>query len=102
MYPEDDRVMISALQHYVFCKRQCALIHSEQVWTENALTASGRVLHSHVDSQGSETRRDLRQATAVWLTSGHLGVYGVADMLEFHRVEQPVDESGHTVAAVIK
>ena len=39
MYSEDDYIMISALQHYLFCPRQCALIHLDQYWSENLLTA---------------------------------------------------------------
>jgi CRISPR-associated protein Cas7/Domain of unknown function DUF83 len=35
----------SGLQHLVFCKRQWGLIHIEQIWAENRLTAEGRVLH---------------------------------------------------------
>ena len=83
--PDDSLVMISALQHYLFCKRQCALIHLEGAWGENWLTAAGRVLHERVDERKSESRRDLRQATAVRLVSHRLGVMGVADMVEFHR-----------------
>ncbi len=81
---DEPLVMLSALQHWLFCKRQCALIHLEQVWEENRLTASGRVLHERVDERKSETRRTLRQATAVRLVSHRLGVWGIADMVEFH------------------
>ena len=81
---DESLVMLSALQHWLFCKRQCALIHLEQSWSENRLTASGRVLHERVDERKSETRRTLRQATAVRLVSRRLGVWGVADMVEFH------------------
>ena len=53
MYSEDDYIMISALQHYLFCPRQCALIHLDQYWCENLLTASGRVMHERVDTPGT-------------------------------------------------
>ena len=96
---DESLVMLSALQHYLFCKRQCALIHLEQSWTENRLTASGRVLHERVDERKSETRRTLRQATAVRLVSHRLGVWGVADMVEFHLVESERDASGTKIAA---
>ncbi|MHB8764007.1 MAG: CRISPR-associated protein Cas4, partial [Deferrisomatales bacterium] len=56
-YPEADLVPLSALQHWQFCPRQCALIHLEQVWEENRLTAEGRVLHERVDAGGAEQRR---------------------------------------------
>ena len=46
MYSENELIPISALQHYLFCPRQCALIHLDQVWAENAFTAEGRLLHS--------------------------------------------------------
>ena len=35
MYAEDDLIPISALQHVLFCDRQYALIHLEQVWEDN-------------------------------------------------------------------
>ena len=97
--PDEDIVMLSALQHYLFCRRQCALIHLERSWTENRLTASGRVMHERVDERTSETRRVLRQATAVRLVSRRLGVWGIADMVEFHRTDAARDDAGETVAA---
>lgn len=83
---DDELVMLSALQHYLFCPRQCALIHVEGQWSENFLTASGRVLHERVDRMGAETRRDVHVATSLRLVSKRLGVMGVADLVEFHRV----------------
>lgn len=38
-------IPFSALQHYIFCLHQCALIHNEQAWAENYLTAQGKALH---------------------------------------------------------
>ena len=96
---DESLVMLSALQHWLFCRRQCALIHLERAWSENRLTASGRVLHERVDERKSEMRRDLRQATAVRLVSRRLGVWGVADMVEFHRADAAHDDAGETVAA---
>ena len=83
---DDEMIMLSALQHAVFCMRQCALIHLEGIWTENHLTATGRILHERVDNGMHETRRDVRLATALRLVSRRLGVIGIADMVEFHRV----------------
>ncbi len=93
--------MISTLLHYRFCRRRCALIHLEGAWEENRLTASGRVLHERVDERKSETRRTLRQATAVRLVSHRLGVFGVADMVEFHLMESERDETGRRIAALL-
>jgi CRISPR-associated exonuclease Cas4 len=59
MYSEDDLLPLSGLQHMAFCERQWALIHIEQQWEENPLTAEGRVLHEHVHGTGSESRKTL-------------------------------------------
>ena len=85
MYPESDLVPLSALQHYVVCPRQCALIHLEAVWIENARTAEGRVQHERVDRGGAEARRNVRRAYGVALRSLRLGIAGRADVVEFHR-----------------
>ncbi|MBQ8125078.1 MAG: CRISPR-associated protein Cas4 [Kiritimatiellae bacterium] len=97
--PDEPPVMLSALQHYLFCPRQCALIHLEGAWSENFLTASGRQLHERVDRRGGETRRDVHLATALRLVSNRLGLTGVADMVEFHRQESEFDAEGRCVAA---
>lgn len=99
MYPDDELVMISALQHLLFCRRQCALIHLEGVWRENYLTASGRQLHERVDKKGAETRRNVHLATSLRLLSRRLGVMGVADMVEFHRVDEANDTEGRQITA---
>ncbi len=89
MYIEDDLLPLSALQHLLFCERQCALIHIEQTWVENLYTAEGRVMHERVDTGRSESRRDVRVATSLALRSFRLGLVGKADVVEFHRVYEP-------------
>jgi len=86
MYNIDDLIQLSSLQHYAFCPRQCALIHVEQVWSENRLTAEGRIMHEHVHDEGRETRGDLCIEHGVPLRSLRLGLVGKADMVEFHRM----------------
>lgn len=98
MIADDELIMLSALQHYLFCPRQCALIHIEGSWKENFLTASGRTLHEHVDKVGSETRRDIHIATSLRLVSHRMGVMGVADLVEFHRTERSCDDLGRRMA----
>lgn len=86
MNPSDsDSLPISALQHYAFCPRQCALIHLERQWSENTLTAQGRVLHERAHDTGTESRRDLRITRGLALQSSRLGLHGVADIVEFRR-----------------
>ena len=84
MYSEDDLVMISALQHLLFCPRQCALIHIEQQWTENLFTAEGRILHERVHTAAKESRRTIKVEFDVPLRSLQLGIIGRADIVEFH------------------
>ena len=86
MYTEEQLVMISALQHLVFCRRQCALIHIEQVWSENRLTVLGELLHEKVHSGTVERRGDVRIARSLKLVSYRLGLVGQTDVVEFHRV----------------
>jgi CRISPR-associated exonuclease Cas4 len=73
---------LSALQHYMFCPRQCALIHVEKVWAENRFTAEGRLLHLRVDSGAPGRRAGVAEDRSVPIRSDELGLYGVADMLE--------------------
>lgn len=83
---EDDALApISALQHYLFCPRQCALIHCEREWAENRFTAEGRLLHQKADSGKRESRKDVRLETGVLLRSFALGLVGKADVVEYHR-----------------
>jgi len=83
-YSDDELVPLSALQHFIFCPRQCALIHIEQQWAENRFTAEGRVRHDRVDRPEHETRGSVRHEYAVLLRSLRLGLTGKADEVEFH------------------
>jgi CRISPR-associated exonuclease Cas4 len=89
-FDEEDLLQLSALQHLVFCERQCALIHIENVWADNALTVQGKHLHDKVHEAGerSESRGDIRIARGLALRSLRLGLSGVADVVEFHRVNE--------------
>jgi len=84
-YAEIDLLPISALQHLLFCPRQCALIHNEQLWAENYLTAQGQVLHQKAHEPKHETRPGIRIARSLYLSSRTLGLRGIADIVEFHR-----------------
>jgi CRISPR-associated exonuclease Cas4 len=83
MYAEDEFLPISALQHLVFCPRQCALIHIEQAWDENRLTAEGRNLHDKTHEAETESRPGIRVARSLRLHSFRLGLSGQADVVEF-------------------
>lgn len=81
---EDDLLPLSALQHLLFCERQCALIHVEGLWAENRLTVEGRHLHERADSGSAETRSGVRTVRSLHVRSLRLGLVGRADVVEFH------------------
>jgi CRISPR-associated exonuclease Cas4 len=81
---EDGLIPLSALQHFLFCPRQCALIHVEQIWAEDARTMEGKLLHERVDAGEAERRPGVRIERGVALRSIALGVAGRADVVEFH------------------
>jgi CRISPR-associated exonuclease Cas4 len=83
MFSEEDLISLSALQHTMFCPRQCALIHLEQVWEENRFTAEGKVLHERVDEEHRERRKQNRTEYSLPLRSLEWGLIGVADVVEF-------------------
>jgi len=87
MYPEDDLLPLSALQHLLFCERQCALIHVERLWSENRYTAEGRIMHERVHMTDRESRGKIRIEYGVPLRSLGLGLVGQADVVEFHKIE---------------
>lgn len=89
--PDLELLPLSGLQHVIFCPRQCALIHVEGVFTENRFTLEGRHLHERVDDASTRSEEGYRIARALPLVSHRLGVYGVADVVEFHPQPYPVE-----------
>jgi len=86
-HPPAEAIPISALQHYLYCPRQCALIHLEQLWTENVYTAEGRQLHEKAHDNATQRRGDCKTVTGLPLCSQELGLTGQADVVEFHRLD---------------
>ncbi|SMD14757.1 CRISPR-associated exonuclease, Cas4 family [Desulfocicer vacuolatum DSM 3385] len=83
-YNENEYISLSALQHMLFCERQCALIHIEQLWVENKFTAEGRVMHERVDRGDHGNRGKTRVEYSLPLKSRLLGITGKADVVEFN------------------
>lgn len=85
---EDDSNLIplSALQHYLFCKRQCAFIHVERLWFENRYTEEGNILHDRVDREDSTGGGKKRVEYSLHLSSQKLFLIGKADVVEFHQI----------------
>lgn len=80
-----DSIPISALNHYAYCPRRCALIHVEQTFQENLYTMRGNHLHERTDrpdESGWEEGMRVERALPLW--SKELGLIGKADVVEFH------------------
>ncbi|MEW6402740.1 MAG: CRISPR-associated protein Cas4 [Chloroflexota bacterium] len=83
-YTSDELLPLSGIQHFLFCRRQWALIHVERQWQENALTAEGRIMHRRTDDPFfTETRNGVITARSVPIASYRLGLVGVCDVVEF-------------------
>ena len=84
-YREEDFLQLSGIQHFVFCRRQWALIHIEQLWAENLRTVEGDILHQRAhDETFSEKRSDLLISRGLRVFSKTLGITGACDVVEFH------------------
>jgi CRISPR-associated exonuclease Cas4 len=81
----DDPIPISALNHYSYCPRRCALIHVEQIFEENVYTMRGRNLHDRVDEPVGEFQEGVRIERPLPLWSVRLGLIGKADVVEFRK-----------------
>ena len=89
-YREDEYLMLSGIQHFTFCRRQWALIHTEQQWEENVHTVIGELMHKKVhDPSVKEKRKDTILVRALPISSGE------CDLVEFHKCEDGITLFGH-------
>lgn len=94
-YDEEEFLMLSGLQHFVFCRRQWALIHIEQMWEDNVLTVEGNLLHEKVDDPFTrEKRGDTLYVRAMPIHSRVLGISGICDMVEFTKSDEGISLQG--------
>lgn len=84
MFTENQLLPISALQHYLYCPRQCALIHLEQVWADNRFTAEGNQIHARAHDGPDESRPGIRITRSLPVRSLQHGITGQCDIVEFH------------------
>lgn len=83
MYSEEEMLLLSGIQHYMFCPRQWALIHIEQQWAENRLTTEGSIIHQNVDNPFLRQKNgDVITLRSVHIASSTLGLYGITDAVE--------------------
>lgn len=91
MYRDDEFLALSGVQHFAFCQRQWALIHIEQLWADNGLTALGNVAHERAHNEELRERRgDTLVVRGLYVRSPALGISGKCDVVEFHK-----DAAGH-------
>ena len=84
-YDDDDMLMLSGIQHYVFCPRQWALIHIDQQWQDNGLTTAGTIMHQRVDDPFERMMLNGKCCLrAVPIASHQLGLYGITDAVELY------------------
>ncbi|MGT2910827.1 CRISPR-associated protein Cas4 [Streptococcus cameli] len=97
VYAEENYLMLSGIQHFQFCKRQWGLIHIEQQWAENEATTHGQILHTKADNPYvKEKRKDVLVSRAMHVSSKQLGLYGILDVVEFHKDKAGVALKGKT------
>ena len=95
MYSDEDLLALSGIQHFAFCRRQWALIHVEQRWQENYLTASGQVAHLRAhDEEMRERRGSLLVVRGLFVRSSDLGLSGICDVVEFREDPRGVPLAG--------
>lgn len=96
MYPEEEYLMLSGIQHFAFCRRQWALIHIEQQWKDNYQTTSGQLLHKKAHEEGNfEKRGNKLTVRGLRISSAHLGVTGQCDVVEFTAAESGITVAGY-------
>ena len=96
MYQEEDLLLLSGVQHFVFCPRQWALIHMDQQWAENALTTEGEILHKKVDDPSlRQLNNDRITLRSVRIASATLGLNGITDAVELTPTEDPANSICH-------
>lgn len=95
MFLEEEYLQLSGIQHFAFCPRQWALIHVEDKWAENSLSAMGREMHKKVHSDTRlEKRGDIVIARSLRIASPILGISGECDVVEFHKNKNGVSIKG--------
>ena len=91
MYSEDEYLMISGIQHYLFCKRQRALIHIENEWGDNAFTKNGEIIHNKTDNPLIKEKRGRKIISrAMPVSSKKLGISGILDTIEFYKANEGI------------
>lgn len=96
MYLEEDYLMLSGLQHFAYCRRQWALIHIEQQWSENERTVDGHLFHTTAHNKEKvEKRGSLLITRGLHIKSSQLGMSGICDVVEFRKSANGISLSSY-------
>ncbi len=96
-YPEEEYLLLSGIQHFIFCRRQWALIHIEGLWAENELTLEGDYLHERAHDPALDgVARGAFVSRAMPVHSRRLGLSGACDVVEFRPAENGIPLTGKT------
>ncbi|WP_308763832.1 CRISPR-associated protein Cas4 [uncultured Bacteroides sp.] len=95
-YDDENMLMLSGIQHFMFCPRQWGLIHLSQEWEDNSLTTEGQLLHKRVDSPFYRQKNgDIITLRSVHVASSSLGLYGVTDVVELSPSDSLINAIKH-------
>lgn len=95
MIDEENYLQLAGLQHFIFCRRQWALIHIEGLWKENLLTVEGNIFHEKAhDEKKREKRGNTLILRGLPVFSREMGVSGKCDVIEFYSDENGVSLNG--------
>lgn len=83
-WKDDNLVLLSAVNDYLYCPRRAWLHRVESVFTHTADTLQGSYAHQRTDSAGDYYRDGIRVVHGLILFSKRLGLLGKADTVEFH------------------
>lgn len=95
MENSDDYLLISGIQHFVFCRRQWALIHIEGQWKENFLTVEGEIGHENVHNGNRlESRGETLTVRGMRIKSDRYHITGTCDAVEFIKTDEGITLNG--------
>lgn len=80
----EDKIQISGIQHYLYCKRRWALLYIENIWQDNFLTLDGDRVHEKAHNQNiKESRKDKFIERGVYISSEKYNLSGQCDVIEY-------------------
>jgi CRISPR-associated exonuclease Cas4 len=81
---ERERISISAIKQYAYCKRRFALMFIDGEWGSNYKIVEGDIFHEKANDPFFNEKRGVRHISrSVPVFSEKLNIYGVADIVEF-------------------